>query len=575
MKWDFLRRRIHNKKMNRFVSIRRYNHIISVFAKHGFGLLMDQLGILNYLKIRKRLIKADTKPDNSKLTTGERLRRVFEELGPTFIKLGQILSTRPDVIPADILDELKKLQDSVHPFPFSEVRSLIEAEFEDKLENIFKEFDEEPVAAASISQVHRARLGSGKLVAVKVQRPEIEKPITVDISILKDLAHFIDNHTRYGKTYEFSSLVSEFENTLKNELDFTREAGNADIFRHNFSKDKSIRVPDIKWMYTTKRILTMEYIEGMRIDDREALIQSGIEIKTIAEKLAATMCNQILKDGFFHADPHPGNIRILIDGTIVFLDLGMVGRLSEKRKMIISRFFIGVTNKDSKMVVRSLIDLDTMPRRSNLKKFQRDVDKIIDKYLAMPWNELKIGDLFHDIFSIALVNQIKIPREFAMLSKTLATLQGLLEMLDPKLNALVLVEPLARKLMYQSFSLKNVGNDLKKSLMDYKDLIREFPSVMSDFLGKMEEGDFSFQFEIKDIDHIQKRFERVFNRLSISVVLLAVSIVIAGIIIGSGMSAGAGNEIYLLNVTILKVALAIVVLIILGLLYSIFRSSRL
>jgi hypothetical protein len=253
--------------INRWNSIRRYRQIIAVFTKHGFGLLMDQLGIFHYLKIKKRILDTDAKSDSSRLSTGARLRLSLEELGPAFVKLGQILSTRPDILPPDIVEELKKLQDSVPPFSFSEVRAVIEDEFEDKLENIYKEFEEKPVAAASISQVHRARLNSGKPVAVKVQRPGIERTINLDINILKDLAGFIDHHTQYGKLYDCSGMVLEFENIIKNELDFTKEAENAEAFKQNFTRDKGIIVPNVKWIYTTKRILTMEYIEGIRVDN--------------------------------------------------------------------------------------------------------------------------------------------------------------------------------------------------------------------------------------------------------------------------------------------------------------------
>lgn len=560
--------------ISRKVSIRRYRQIIAVFTKHGLGLLMARLGIFNYLKIKQRIPNTDDKPGSFRLSTGERLRLSLEELGPTFVKLGQILSTRPDIFPSDVVEELKKLQDSVQPFSFSEVRAIIENEFEDRLENIYKEFDEKPVAAASVSQVHRARLSSGKQVAVKVQRPGIERIIDLDLDILKDLAHFIDHHTKYGKSYDCSGMVLEFENTIKNELDFTKEAENADTFKQNFAQDEGITVPEVKWIYTTKRVLTMECIEGIRVDNYNVLDKSGIDRRILAKKLATSICNQILRDGFFHADPHSGNIQVLPDGTIVFLDLGMVGYLNEIRKRMISNFFIGVASKDSRMVVKSIIDMDTMPNRSNIKKFEKDVDKIIGKYLTMPWNEIRTEDLLYETFNIAFLNHIKIPREFALLAKTLGTLQGLLEKLAPDLNALVVAKPIAKKLLYQSFSAEGISNDIKKSLWNYMDLFKEFPSAMLNFLGKMEDEDFTVQFKINEIESIQRRFERVFNRMSFSVILLAVSIILAGIIIGSSLSAGTGSEMYLLNVTVLKAGLVIAAIIISGLVISMFKSRR-
>ncbi len=561
-------------KVSRHINIRRYNQIITVFAKNGFGLLLDQLGLFHYLSIRRKISKPDIAMQRSKLSTGERLRQSLEELGPSFIKLGQILSTRPDIFPADITEELKKLQDSVQPFPFEDVRALIEEELKEKLENVYKEFDEKPLAAASISQVHRARLNSGKTVAVKVQRPGIEKSISLDVNILKDLAHFLDNHTKYRKLYDFTTMANEFETTLKNELDFTREAENADTFKQNFAKDIGMAVPEINWMFTTKRILTMEYIKGVRVDDKTALSGAGIDSRMVAERLAMSIINQILRDGFFHADPHPGNIQVLNDGTVVLLDFGMVGRLSESRRRVISNFFIGVATRDGRMVVKSIIELDTASKRSNLKRFERDVDTIIDKYLTMPWDKIKIGELFREIFNIAFLHHIRIPSEFTMISKTLATLQGLMEILAPDLNSLAIAEPIARKMLQQSFSLKSLGNDAKRSFFNYRELFSELPSVMLNFLARMEDGDFVFQFEIKDIDKIQKRFERSLNRISFSMVLLSVSIIIAGIVIASGLNAGTGGEMYSFNMVALRLALAVAVIIILGLIVSLFRSSR-
>lgn len=561
--------------INKKNSISRYRQIIAVLTKHGFGILLDQLGIFKYLKIKKWGSK-DIENDKAKLSTGERLRLSLEELGPTFIKLGQVLSTRPDILSADIIEELKKLQDSVPSISFDKVKKVIEEEFEDKLENVYKEFEEKPIAAASISQVHRAKLVTGKEVAVKVQRPKIEKTIMQDLSILKDLANFVDNHTKYGKMYNFKEMVLEFESIIKDELDFTKEAENADTFKQNFTKDRGIIVPNVKWIYTTKSVLTMEYIDGIKLDDFERLDAAGINRNEIAERLAISICNQVLRDCFFHADPHPGNIQILPDGKIIFLDLGMVGTLSKARKDMILNFFIGLTSKNSRLVVKSIIDMGAMPNRSNLKKFEREIDEFIDKYLTMPLKEIKIDKVLYEIFSIAYSNQIRIPREFALLAKTFGTLQGVLEKLSPDLNPIVIMKPVAKKLIYKSFSLEKISKDLRKNLWNYKELLSELPTAILNFLAKMEDEDFAFQLEIKEIGDIQKRFERALNRMSFSVILLSVSIIIAGIIIGSSLSAAAGaaSETSFLNVIILRVSLIIALIIVIVMLVSMFRPKN-
>lgn len=555
------------------VNIKRYQEIITVFAKHGFGLIIDQLGIFDYLKMRKH--KDDAETVSSKRSIGERLRISLEELGPTFVKVGQVLSTRADIVPHDIVEELKKLQSSVQPFPFSEVKALIESEFEDVLENIFKEFSQEPIASASISQVHYAVLRTGGKVAVKVQRPGIERIISHDLSILKDLAHFVDNHTRFGKIYDFSSMVSDFERTLKNELDFTKEAENSDTFRENFTKDKGIKVPDVKWTYTSRRVLTMEFIEGISIDDHQALEKAGIDRRETAEKIAMSICNQILRDGFFHADPHPGNIKVLWDGSIVFLDLGMVGRVSESRRKIISKFLIGVSNKDSRMVARAIIELDAMSEKKNIRKFEQDVDLMIDKYLTLPLSRINIGELLYEIFSIAFLNGIRLPREFTLLAKSLATIQSLMEKLAPDLNTLEVAKPIAKKLVLQSYSIKNIRGVFRKNIVAYKDLIGELPFYIQNLLEKAEDGELTVQLRIKDIDRVQRRLDRALNRISFSMILLAVSIIITGIIIGSSQNAAEGSEMYLLNVTALKVGLVVAFTIVLVVIISMLRSDRL
>ncbi|MFZ5975091.1 MAG: 2-polyprenylphenol 6-hydroxylase [Bacillota bacterium] len=562
--------------ISRYRHIKRYRQIILVFARHGFGTLIDQLGIFDYLniKIKKRFGKEKDENSNEKLSIGERLRLSLEELGPTFVKLGQIISTRPDILPHDVIAELEKLQDAVPPFPFEDVKSLIESEFDDKLQNIFKEFNETPLAAASMAQVHLARLNSGRKVVVKVQRPGIERNIYLDLKVLADLASFIDNHTKFGKLYDFTKMVQEFESTLKNELDFRVEGENAETFKENFSKDKGIKVPDISWIHTTRRVLTMEYIEGIRLNDFPALDKAGLDRRVIARNLAVSIFNQILRDGFFHGDPHPGNIMVMPGNAIVFLDLGMVGKLNEERKAQFLKMLMGIAFKNSRLIIQAIVGLDAMTHHINIKKLEKEIDIMRDKYLSVPLNEIKVGEVFNEIFNLAFSYNIVIPGEFTMLAKSLVTLEGLVEKLDPELNVLEISEPIARKLMFKTFSPEKIGKEVFGGVLDYGSLLREFPSFLLNFLRKMEDDEFTMQFKMKGIERIEKRIDRIFTRLSFSIILLAVSIIIAGIVVGSGMSAHTGAEIYVLNITVLKVGLVIAGIMIVGLILSVLRSNR-
>ena len=560
---------------DRQVRIKRYKEIIAVFTRHGFGMLFQRVDSRPFSAKKRGMSDPDIDSDNAEASAGKHLRMALEELGPTFVKLGQILSIRQDILPDGVVKELKKLQDSVPPFSFSEVRTLIESEFQDSLEHIYQEFDPDPIAAASVSQVHRARLFSGMQVAVKVQRPEIEDTIDLDLDIMKSMAHFIDRHTKFGKLYDFNGMVEDFESTMKAELNFMEEGENADTFLRHFRQDEGITVPKAKWIYTTKRVLTMEYSDGLKISDLEALDRAGLDRRKIGERIATSICNQILRDGFFHADPHPGNIQVMPDdGTVVFLDTGMVGRLDETSKEMISGFFVGVTTKDSGMVVRSLVDMDVTVDQKDMKNFEKGVDTIVAKYLTLPMDQIRIDDLIREVFQTVYVNHIKIPHEFTLLAKTLATLQGVLEKLAPELNAITIAEPIAKKLACQSFSLRKVKKQVRKGIWKYQRMLHEFPAVMQNILHRIGEQDFSVPIEIRGEGSLQKQLNRITNRISLSVIMLALSIILAGILISFGLIAGNSGITIPFALNVLKTGLILSVLILLIIILFLIRSYR-
>ncbi|EIV99473.1 2-polyprenylphenol 6-hydroxylase [Thermoanaerobacter siderophilus] len=555
--------------------LRRYREIIFVFIKYGFGAIIDNIGILKHINVRRKILKQTNDENIAKLSRGERLRLALEELGPTFIKMGQILSTRSDILPKDIIKELEKLQDKVPAFSFDEVKSVIQNEFGESLEEAYAEFEPTPLAAASIAQVHKALLWSGKTVVVKVQRPGIEKIIAQDMRILEDIAKFVDNHTKYGKIYNFTKMVEDFKKRLEEELDFRIEGENAEKFKKNFLKDKKVKIPSIIWTHTTRRVLTMEYIGGIPLNDFNAIDEAGLDRGAIARNLAKSVLNQILRDGFFHGDPHPGNIMVLGDGTIAFLDFGMVGSLSPERKRQFSKMLLGIVYKNSRMITESIIDLNAVTLNVNMKKLEKDINNLRDRYVEIPLEKLKVGEVLNGIFDLVFSYNIVIPNEFNMLAKSLITLEGIVEKLDPKISVLEVAKPIAKQLIPKMFSTQHMKEETINATMDYSRLIKELPSFLLNFLRKTEEENYAVELKIRDFENLEKRVDKVFNRLSTSIILLALSIVIAGILIGSGMSANAGAEMYKLNVIILKIGLAIAFVIVLGLAISIFRSGRL
>ena len=553
--------------------LRRYREIVFVFIKYGFGAIIDNIGILKHINVRRKILKQTNDENIAKLSRGERLRLALEELGPTFIKMGQILSTRPDILPKDVIKELEKLQDKVPAFSFDEVKSVIQNEFGESLEEAYAEFEPTPLAAASIAQVHKALLWSGKTVVVKVQRPGIEKIIAQDMRILEDIAKFVDNHTKYGKLYNFTKMVEDFKKRLEEELDFRIEGENAEKFKKNFLKDKKVKIPSIIWTHTTRRVLTMEYIDGIPLNDFNAIDEAGLDRGAIARNLAKSVLNQILRDGFFHGDPHPGNIMVLGDGTIAFLDFGMVGSLSPERKRQFSKMLLGIVYKNSRMITESIIDLNAVTLNVNMKKLEKDINNLRDRYVEIPLEKLKVGEVLNGIFDLVFSYNIVIPNEFNMLAKSLITLEGIVEKLDPKISVLEVAKPIAKQLIPKMFSTQHMKEEIINATMDYSRLIKELPSFLLNFLRKTEEENYAVELKIRDFENLEKRVDKVFNRLSTSIILLALSIVIAGILIGSGISANAGAELYELNGIILKIGLAIAFVIVLGLAISIFRSG--
>ncbi|MEN8907750.1 MAG: AarF/UbiB family protein [Clostridiales bacterium] len=553
---------------NKYRHIGRYRNIIKVFAKNGFESILDQIGLLKYLHIKKS--KKDNVNDQyKKMTIGERLRISLEELGPTFVKLGQILSTRPDFIPNHIIKELEKLQTNVPAFSFDEVNSIIESEFGEKINQLYKNFENEPLAAASIAQVHRGKLHSGEDVVVKIQRPGIENIIELDIKILKDIAAFISNKTKFGKTYDYKRMADELDKSIKKEVDFRIEGANAERLSKNIKKNEPIKIPKVFWELTTRKIITMEYISGSNLND--IIEDEKINKTDISRKITYTILNQILRDGFFHADPHPGNIKILNSNQIALIDFGMVGELDENKKSQFIKMLMGIVFKNSKFVIQSLTELSVINSSISFRAMAKEIESINDRYLSVQLEDIKLGQAFNEIFRLAQRYKLIIPGEFVMLAKTLITLEGVVEKLNSEISILEIAEPITNKLVFKLFSPKRFSKSLLGDFFEYRSLFKDFPSIAQNFLLKLEENDYTIQFSFKELKQVEKRINRIFSRISYSIVLLAISIVIAGIMIGLGLSVSNNTQMYVLNMTVLKITIGIAILVVVALIYNILK----
>ncbi|NLK01197.1 MAG: hypothetical protein GX318_08190, partial [Clostridia bacterium] len=438
---------------------KRYKHfhrlrvIGNTFAKHGLGFLFDYLGLRDALPIIKRF---EPNGKSQRLAKGERIRLVFEELGTTFIKLGQVLSTRSDFLPDDIIMELEKLQDGTTTYDFYEIEEVITQELGASIGDLFLNFDPVPIAAASIAQVHKAELGTGQKVVVKVQRPNLLSEVETDLEILFDLARLADRRTAMGERLQFTNMVEEFTRTLNEEMDFRVEGRNAERIKHNFRKDDRIHIPFVHWDYTSARVLTTDMLEGVKLGNIEELSKKGFDKSKLADNLLKIMLEQILLDGFFHGDPHPGNIFALKGGRLGFIDFGVVGRLDEERKNQLTGIIISLVNKDSDALVHHILEMGITPPDMRKNLLKKDISEFRDKHYNKLVTEISLRDVFNDLFRIVYKYNITMPSDFILLSKTMVITEGIVRVLDPQLSVVEVMESFAGTLAKRRFSPENI-----------------------------------------------------------------------------------------------------------------------
>lgn len=549
--------------------ISRYRDIAITLIRNGFGMVVEETGIAQFLSLPQRLFFE--KKEKASKSVGERIRIVLEELGPTFVKLGQIASTRPDLIPEEIIRELEKLQDHVPPFSFQEVREIVQNELGEEIENIFLHFEDVPLAAASIGQVHRATLRNGEQVAVKIQRPNITTVIETDLEILQDLATLAEQRSELAAKYQIRDMMDEFSKSLREELDYTNEARNAEKIVNQFKDDSTIYVPKVFWEYTTKKVLTMEYVEGVKFNEIDQLKKNGYNLKNLAERLAKGIFQQIFIGGFFHGDPHPGNVLVLPGEIIAFLDFGMAGRLTPDMRYHFSSLIISLMRQSTDGVIHSISAMGLIPDDVNMKQLRADVERMREKYYDVPLSQIRLGEAVNDLFRLAFQHSIRIPADLSLLGKTLLTVEGVVENLDPEFSILDIAEPFGRRLLKERYHPKNVAETVWKQVSDYGELILDFPKHMKEFASLAKRGRLRMEVGIPELDLFLKKLDQISNRLSFSIVLLSFSIIMVGIIIGSSMNR---QSTLLWKFPAIEMGFVVATLMFFWLLYSIFKSGR-
>jgi len=548
--------------------INRYREIAMALIRHGFGFIVEEIDIFHTLSLPRRLWSAHSA---ERKTRGERIRGVIQELGPTFIKLGQIASTRPDMMPEEIVWELEKLQDQVAPFSTEEVLEILKQEFRQPLEEIFSSFEEIPVAAASIGQVHIGVLTTGEKVAVKLQRPGITEKVRTDLEILNYLAARAEHRFDWARRYEITKMMAEFGKALLAELDYSKEGKNAELIRKQFKNDSNVYIPAIYTKFSTKKVLTMEYIEGVKLTQLDQLEAHGYSRKRIAERLIHSVFHQIFVEGFFHADPHPGNLIILPGEVLAFMDFGMVGRLTPELKDHFSDLIIALMRESTPGIIKAVMRMGIVHEDVHMTELRRDVEKLREKYYGVPLSQVGLGEAVSDLFDVAFRHHIQIPADLTLLGKTLLTLEGVVEKLDPDISIVNMAEPFGRSLLAQRFHPKRLGERLWNELTDVGDLLLHFPRQVSEMLTTVNKGRARLEIHVPELDQFLKKLDRISNRLAFSIVSLAFSIIMMGLIIGSSF---ANQQSPMWNLPLIEIGFFVAALMFAWLLFSILKSGR-
>jgi ubiquinone biosynthesis protein len=502
----------------------RYRQILTILFKYGFDSMLNRLNLGSYFESGLQMISRNRRERVEGLTDYERLRMACEELGPTFIKMGQILSTRSDLIPDDLVRELTKLQDNVPPFPFLQVREIVEQELRAPLNVLFAHFDETPLAAASIGQVHRARLITGEEVIIKIQRPGIRKVIEVDLEILFHLATLMEKNIEEAEIYRPTKIVDEFARSIEKEINYKIEAQHAERFARQFAGNESIYIPRIFNQTTTGRILTMEYVDGVKASDIHLLERAGLDRKLIAARGADVTFEQIFKHGFFHADPHPGNICILPGNVICYLDFGMMGYIDKRSMETFADIIIGYVRRDEAAIadaVMRIVEWDDPPDRRALES---DIATFVDLYLYQPLKDMHMGDILQEFLDLFARHRLRLPPDIFFMIKAMTEVEGLGLMLDPDFNMVEKVEPFIKDLqMARIHPRKLMGDFLASST-----LLKGVPFELYDLLKQFKRGKVKIGIDHQGLEPLIFGVERSSNRISFA-------LIIAALIIGSSL----------------------------------------
>jgi len=506
----------------------RYRQILTVLFKYGFEDILGAFKLDRYLEVLLQMVSARRKELLEKYSRYERARMALEELGPTFIKLGQALSMRPDFLPVEFIDELAKLQDSVPAFSFAEIKDIFKSEFGAKVEDLFESFEKTPIASASIGQVHKARLKDGREAAVKVQRPGLDKLVAVDLGIMFHLAGLIENNIEEIAFIRPTQIVQEFARIIAKELDYTIEADHMERFAKSFADDQTIHIPQVYRPLTSKRILTMEFIYGIKVSDIKSLDNAEIDKQLITHRGADILLKQIFDNGFFHSDPHSGNIFILPDNVIAMLDFGQAGTVDQQSKEDFVDLIDSVVHQNAFKATRQLLKITFWDKKPDTRQLEREVSEFIGKHLYKTLKDLNISELIHDLLHLVTQHKLRIPPDIFLMMKALATIEGIARKLDPDFDMIAQATPFIRQIKLERIKPQRIAEDIYNLSGELIQFVKHFPTDMMEISRLIREQKLYLKMDEKSMEQLQLTHNKIGNRIS-------VSIIVAALIIGSSV----------------------------------------